>query len=383
MPDKPHQKHARLTRPNLGEFGRNELAILGAPCKNICELAGHLISRLTVNHNVAFVDAMHKAPEPNPDETIEDGACLQFTDKITYREITFPEALDVFEKHAVFYSQDLILVNGNHYTAKQQIIIIDPRKPLEKKLDKLTDVVLILMQENEVLPNYLEFLAEKNTPILYLQNMDAIVGFIDDFLQKKNAPLNGLALIGGQSSRMGRDKSAIDYNGTPQANHVFDLLNALCTETYLSCNARQKAHFEDDFPVIEDAFLGLGPMGGILSAMQKNPNAAWLTVACDLPFLTLQTLQHLQQHRNPKSMATAFLDPKGEFPEPLVTIWEPKSYPLLLRFLSQGYSCPRKALINSDVTLLHAPDGLQLTNANSPEDYRAAIEHISNPSTHV
>lgn len=383
MPDKLHHKHTKLARPAMGEFARNELAILGSPCKNICELAGHLISQLTVNHNVAFVDATHNVPEPEPGGTIDDGACLQFTDKISYRQITFPEKLNSYENHSVFFSQDLVLVNGNHYTAKQQIVIIDPRKPLEKKLEKLTDVVLVLMPENNELPPFLQFLAEKNIPVLYLNNIDAIAGFIDDFILQKRPRLNGLALVGGKSTRMGRDKATIDYNGKPQAKHVFDMLNRLCAETYLSCNAKQKADFEHDFSVIEDAFLGLGPMGGILSAMQKNPDAAWLTVACDLPFLSAETLQYLITHRNPKSMATAFLDPKGELPEPLITIWEPKSYPLLLRFLSQGYSCPRKVLINSDITLLHAPDVRQLSNANSPEDYLAAIETINNASTHV
>jgi molybdopterin-guanine dinucleotide biosynthesis protein A len=40
----------------------------------------------------------------------------------------------------------------------------------------------------------------------------------------------------------------------------------------------------------------------------------------------------------------------------------------LLAFLSQGYSCPRKVLINSDITLLQAPDVNALANINTPED---------------
>ena len=42
MPDnapseKPRTKHAQLARPHGGEFGRHELAILGAPCGRIKE----------------------------------------------------------------------------------------------------------------------------------------------------------------------------------------------------------------------------------------------------------------------------------------------------------------------------------------------------------
>ena len=59
---------------------------------------------------------------------------------------------------------------------------------------------------------------------------------------------------------------------------------------------------------------------------------------------------------------------KKEFPEPLVTIWEPKAYPIMLQFLAQGISCPRKVLINSDVELLETDD-VYIYNVNTPEEF--------------
>ncbi|MFI5159446.1 MAG: hypothetical protein ACHQF4_11310, partial [Sphingobacteriales bacterium] len=64
--------------------------------------------------------------------------------------------------------------------------------------------------------------------------------------------------------------------------------------------------------------------------------------------------------------ATTFGNGYEGFPEPLITIWEPKSYSVLLAFLAQGYSCPRKVLINNDAHLLTAPDANALTNVNTP-----------------
>jgi molybdopterin-guanine dinucleotide biosynthesis protein A len=55
-------------------------------------------------------------------------------------------------------------------------------------------------------------------------------------------------------------------------------------------------------------------------------------------------------------------------PEPLITIWEPKSYGTMLSFLAQGYSCPRKVLMNSDARIITAPNPEKLTNVNTPED---------------
>jgi molybdopterin-guanine dinucleotide biosynthesis protein A len=77
-------------------------------------------------------------------------------------------------------------------------------------------------------------------------------------------------------------------------------------------------------------------------------------------------------------MATAFYDSEGKFPEPLITIWEPRSYPQLLQFLGLGYSCPRKALINSDVKLLTITDVAELRNVNDPEAYERTVQALGN-----
>lgn len=63
-------------------------------------------------------------------------------------------------------------------------------------------------------------------------------------------------------------------------------------------------------------------------------------------------------------MATAFESPFDQMPEPLIALWEPKSYAVLLSFLAQGYSCPRKVLLNSDTLILQAPEPETLTNVN-------------------
>ena len=51
-----------------------------------------------------------------------------------------------------------------------------------------------------------------------------------------------------------------------------------------------------------------------------------------------------------------------------MTIWEPRAYPVMLEFLAQGISCPRKVLINSDVKLVETDD-VYIYNVNTPEEY--------------
>lgn len=375
-----HEKHAKLTRPKLGEFGRNEIAILGTTCPNIRKIAYNIIRRFT-NFKMAYVDADHKTlddTEINNNRALANGGFLEYSDKITFQRVDFKNELNLVQKRSLFNDQDLIFVNGNHFSANSQVVVIDPLKSLEKKKEKLTDVRLILLQDtSSVVPAFLQSLPGfNNIPVLSVEDENGIMAFIQKLLAERVPHLNGLVLSGGLSTRMKKDKGDLNYHGVSQREHWYELLSKHCKQTYISCNAEQAVALGATLPFIQDNFLHLGPIGGILSALQTDPNAAWLTIACDLPYLTETTIEYLIANRNPSKTATAFLDPNGEFPEPLITLWEPKSYLVLLQFLSQGYSCPRKVLINSDIQLLKAPNNKEFLNANSPDQYDMAVKEL-------
>ena len=382
-----HQKHTQLVRPTMGAFGRCELAILGTVCGNIKKLASAITQQLATNIKVAYVDADHtnanseQTNKANTNTFLGQGAYLEYTNKISYHRFDYQRPFNAFEQKAFFQKADLILINGNHFPGQAQIIVIDPAKPLEKKLDKLTNVKLIILQDQVTeIPTYIqEHVADlKTIPVLQLSQVSEIIAFVHSLYAAQVPPVHGLVLAGGKSTRMQQDKGKLQYYpGQDQRTHVFDLLQPLCEEVYVSCNTEQATELAGKLPYLEDTFLNLGPKGGILSAFQRNPNVAWLAVACDLPFLSAATLQYLVQHRDPTQMATAFYDSDGQFPEPLLTIWEPRSYATLLHFLSLGYSCPRKALINSDVKLLHIPNKSELRNVNDPETYRQSLEELT------
>jgi molybdopterin-guanine dinucleotide biosynthesis protein A len=375
-----HQKHTKLVRPETGTFGRNEIAILGTNCQDIRTLAYSIVRQLS-SLKVAYVDADHKVadqPDTNSNSALANGSSLEYTDKISYQRFDFKKELTSFQKRGVFNDQDLILVNGNHFSANYQVVVVDPAKDLQKKIDRLTNVRLILLTDKgSVVPDYLRQLPYFDSiPVFRFDDSNRILDFVRTFVAERVPPLNGLVLSGGASSRMKKDKGSLVYRGITQREYLFGMLSNFCKNSFISCNAIQAAEIHD-FPIIQDAFLHLGPLGGILSALQSDPNSAWLTLACDLPYLTEKTVHFLVQNRNPSKIATAFLDPKGEFPEPLITIWEPKSYSVLLQFLGQGYSCPRKVLINSEIELLTAPDEKEFLNANFPDEYENALRDLN------
>jgi len=184
--------------------------------------------------------------------------------------------------------------------------------------------------------------------------------------------LNALILIGGKSSRMGTDKGLLNYHGKPQREYLFDLAKKYCTEVYFSCRAEQQFSEQS----IIDTY-SLGPMGGILSAFDFNPNTAWLVVACDMPLIDENSFQTLINHRNKQKIATAFLNPETNAPDPLFTIYESKAFPLLMQYIEKGNRSPKNFLQNNDIETITSINLSFLTNVNTKEEF----EQIKNQST--
>ena len=196
------------------------------------------------------------------------------------------------------------------------------------------------------------------------------------------APLFGLVLAGGASTRMNTDKAALTYHGRSQLAWAYDLVSTVCVATFVSVRPEQRDEpTRAAFPQIVDRDPGTGPLAGIAAALQTHPNAAWLVVACDLPFLTVDVLGHLVAFRDPSKVATAYRSAHDALPEPLCAIWEPASSPLVTQHMVAGKQCPRKLLINAPCKLLNLPDSRALDNVNTPEESVSAANLLANSST--
>ncbi len=181
-------------------------------------------------------------------------------------------------------------------------------------------------------------------------------------------PVYGLVMAGGHSRRMGVDKSVLDFHGKPQGKYCSELLGGALDRVWVS--TRKGAPEVDVFeglPRIEDAYEDIGPMSGVLSAMDKEPGAAWFVLACDLPFFNEQAVRELLDGRDPGRMATAFMASDGFF-EPLCAIYEPQIAPLLRERLEAGRSSLRDVLNDADVRMVCPPEDRMLTNVNTQEE---------------
>jgi molybdopterin-guanine dinucleotide biosynthesis protein A len=196
------------------------------------------------------------------------------------------------------------------------------------------------------------------------------------------APLYGLVLAGGHSRRMDSDKAALAYDGATQLDRAMRLVAEQADKTFVSVRADQHEEpLRSRYARIVDRDSGLGPIAGILAAQQEHPAAAWLVLACDLPFLGAATLRTLIAARSPQRFAVAFRSSHDGLPEPLCAIYEPASRQLLQAFAATGRNCPRKFLIESGIELLEQPDPRALDNVNTAPEYTAATALLAGAAT--
>ncbi len=193
------------------------------------------------------------------------------------------------------------------------------------------------------------------------------------------ARIHGLVLAGGRSSRMKRDKAAIEFRaGETQLDAAMKLLEGRVARAYVSVRAdQQNDPARARFPRIIDRGDIEGPIAGISAALASARDAAWLVLACDLPFLDAHTLDTLLLARDPNFDATAFRSSHDGLPEPLCAIYEPRAREGLAAQIAAGRNCPRKFLINAHTRLIDQPNPRALDNVNTVDEYEHAMSALS------
>jgi molybdopterin-guanine dinucleotide biosynthesis protein A len=367
-----HTKHTNLARRANGNFAPNEISILGTKCGVIAELVNQVSKELS-NYKLAYFDASHA-------KDVEANHLSEFVFHHDGNlQITTSGHINKFEQRLQFAQYDFVFINGNHYAGSKQIVFLDQEKEasINKRIDQISDVQFFVKLSKDVA--LFESLKDKfsnweEIPQYEIEEIKSITNHITKIVQETIPTVNGLVLVGGKSTRMGKDKSELNYFGKRQKEVAKELLEKQHLQTYYSVQLNNGNANE-----IHDTFLNLGPFGGICSAFQKDPNAAWLVLATDVPFVNDDMIKLLLEKRNPAKAATAIKGKGKEFVEPLITIYEPKAYPILLQYLAQGYSCPRKTLINSDVEIVEVDDAF-IRNVNTPEEFELVKKELNTSS---
>src|SRR5947207_11408172 len=106
--------------------------------------------------------------------------------------------------------------------------------------------------------------------------------------------VEGFILVGGQSSRMGSDKSQLLFGRRTGVEHIAAALHSLTSKVRLVGACSERAGFEN----VPDTFKRWGALGGIHAALAACKSEWAVIAACDLPLVSAQLFGRLWQFVN-------------------------------------------------------------------------------------
>ena len=196
---------------------------------------------------------------------------------------------------------------------------------------------------------------------------------MDGRLRINISQLQAFILVGGQSSRMGRDKSLLLLENQTFTDRIAETLLEI-TDSVTLVGSRQT---DSRYPMAPDVYPVWGALGGLHAALAACRSEWAIVVACDLPFVTAELFYYLASLRDGCD-AVVPLQADGR-PQPLSSLYriEPclrwatelieagKRRPLDLLELVNTRWVPFNELRNLDQAEKF------FVNINTPDDYDA------------
>lgn len=174
----------------------------------------------------------------------------------------------------------------------------------------------------------------------------------------------GIVLAGGKSSRMGVDKTTLEYKGKMLAEWSVNILKPFCNEILVSSN--NVTLMQLGYPIVADTFKDNGPMAGIVACLEKAQNEICLVIACDTPFVSPNIYEELIRHMEDYKIVMAS-DEQGR-PQPLIACYSKK----IIAFLHDQLKKRKNALWmlsdHQEAKLISFPSHMFSLNINKPSD---------------
>lgn len=169
---------------------------------------------------------------------------------------------------------------------------------------------------------------------------------------------------------MGRDKALITLDGRTLLDRALDLLEPEVQELLVIGDPQRYGHVGPF--VIGDDIPGVGPLGGIITAMRYASHDRMLVIACDMPNLTPEVLRFLKA--NLQHDAHALVPACDGRPEPLAAAYHRRCRSAFESCVAQGEWKVSNALEQVGATFVQicpGEDGWPETlfrNINTPND---------------
>lgn len=188
-------------------------------------------------------------------------------------------------------------------------------------------------------------------------------------VRSKKDKMSAAILVGGQSRRMGRDKSQLTYGSVTFLGEIAAKLDDF-NEKYLSLNAGQ-THTVIGFTNVYDKYDNIGPLGGIYSVLKESTVDYVLFVPCDMPFITRSAINHIVDMWQEEDMLIA-MTKSGR--QPLVGIYSKRCITAIGELIDKGDYRPAMLLESVRSTICDMTEYEEcFANINTIEDYEPLL----------
>ena len=153
--------------------------------------------------------------------------------------------------------------------------------------------------------------------------------------------IGDLILMGGKNSRMnGNVKGLLKIKNSTFLEKIQETLNDF-SSIYLSINDKfskeQKQNFENmGFKIIEDIYKEIGPLGGIYSSLLNCKEEYLFITACDMPFITKNSIEVLCNKVDKNTDGVVFYDKNNKL-YPLGAIYSKNVLPIIEEMIEKKY----------------------------------------------
>lgn len=188
----------------------------------------------------------------------------------------------------------------------------------------------------------------------------------------------GFVLVGGQSSRMGRDKTVLTYRGRPMALHQAEKLAFVCGRAAL-VGKDPRPFAGAPYPFVRDGAEPHAAAFGVVAALSWSPVDLNLIVAADLPRCPEAFLAALLVAAEAAPAAPAVVPIVDGHVQTLCAAWRRSALLPLTKLVSEGEYSLRLALTRMGALLVPEdevatwPGGAaeSFFNVNTPEEYES------------
>lgn len=188
----------------------------------------------------------------------------------------------------------------------------------------------------------------------------------------KIAGVSGIILAGGESQRMGSDKSLLPIHGARFIDHVYRTMSELFEDVVIVTNSPE-LYADIDCRKVPDIYYAQGSLAGIHSGLCHARSEQAFVVACDMPFINPAVIRDICT--GPNEVGVVIPVHRGGA-EPLHALYAKSCLPAMEEELDAGKKriigfFPKIEVAEIPTSKWHEldPEGLSFRNINTPEEY--------------